>query len=86
MDIRILTTAAIEAKTQSQNLISTSFNGHDDNNNGHWYFWATLDENAPQFQASNCLKCGNYTHTHTHCHISVRCNCLHRRYARHLYR
>jgi hypothetical protein len=60
-----LTTQAIQAKALADNLISSSqIKGFE---NGHWWFWADTDPrgDAPQFQATYCLKCGNYIISNT---------------------
>jgi hypothetical protein len=58
-----LTPTAILAKARADNLIcSSQMKGFE---NGHWWFWADADLDAPQFQATNCLKCGNYIISNT---------------------
>ena len=35
---------------------------------GHWIWWSG-DIKDPQFQASNCIKCGGYNHPYTNSHL-----------------
>lgn len=72
-----LTPDSIQAKARATNLIySSQMKGFE---NGHWWFCADTDPrgNAPQFQATNCLKCGNYILTNTiQLSTSIICHCI----------
>jgi len=71
----------VKRKRTIHRKIQRAFYGHDVI--GHWWFSAGFytidnDENPTferQFQASNCIRCGNYTHGNNFDNASSKCIC-----------